>query len=269
MSAASSVSDQPAPALLDRERIIAKPASTAGSCRRPRSASISASAWPTASRCSGSRCRAPSSAPTASRCRNARPGAVTFAEKSLGTLQGADRDRLQLEPVRPRLDVHVLLRAARRLGRDLGRLARARRSAQGGLVSALCWCGGLLISAPRRLHPPALADVDRRRRHRRHRPRPRLHLAGLDAHQMVPRPPRHGDRHGHHGLRRRRHDRLAARHHPDEPLQDGDRSRASGRRSSPSPAIYFVFMLIGAFGYRLPPAGWKPEGWTPPRQRTA
>lgn len=28
-------------------------------------------------------------------------------------------------------------------------------------------------------------------------------------------------------------------------------------------AIYFAFMLIGAFGYRLPPAGWKPEGWTP------
>jgi MFS family permease len=29
-------------------------------------------------------------------------------------------------------------------------------------------------------------------------------------------------------------------------------------------AIYFAFMLIGAFGYRLPPAGWRPEGWTPP-----
>ncbi len=28
--------------------------------------------------------------------------------------------------------------------------------------------------------------------------------------------------------------------------------------------IYFVFMMIGAFGYRLPPAGWKPQGWTPP-----
>jgi MFS family permease len=28
-------------------------------------------------------------------------------------------------------------------------------------------------------------------------------------------------------------------------------------------AIYFVFMLIGAFGYRVPPAGWRPEGWTP------
>jgi MFS family permease len=29
-------------------------------------------------------------------------------------------------------------------------------------------------------------------------------------------------------------------------------------------AIYFVFMLIGAFGYRLPPVGWRPDGWTPP-----
>ena len=29
-------------------------------------------------------------------------------------------------------------------------------------------------------------------------------------------------------------------------------------------AIYFVFMLVGAFGYRIPPVGWHPEGWTPP-----
>ena len=29
-------------------------------------------------------------------------------------------------------------------------------------------------------------------------------------------------------------------------------------------AIYFVFMMSGAFGYRVPPSGWKPEGWTPP-----
>jgi len=28
-------------------------------------------------------------------------------------------------------------------------------------------------------------------------------------------------------------------------------------------AIYFVFMLGGAFGYRLPATGWKPAGWTP------
>ncbi len=29
-------------------------------------------------------------------------------------------------------------------------------------------------------------------------------------------------------------------------------------------AIYFVFMMAGAFGYRVPPAGWRPEGWHPP-----
>jgi MFS family permease len=28
--------------------------------------------------------------------------------------------------------------------------------------------------------------------------------------------------------------------------------------------IYFVYMTAGAFGYRIPPAGWRPEGWTPP-----
>ncbi|MEI7968775.1 MAG: OFA family MFS transporter [Betaproteobacteria bacterium] len=28
--------------------------------------------------------------------------------------------------------------------------------------------------------------------------------------------------------------------------------------------VYFVFMMIGAFGYRVPPSGWRPEGWTPP-----
>jgi MFS family permease len=34
-------------------------------------------------------------------------------------------------------------------------------------------------------------------------------------------------------------------------------------------AIYFVFMLLGAFGYRVPPAGWRPEGWTPPNSANA
>jgi MFS family permease len=29
-------------------------------------------------------------------------------------------------------------------------------------------------------------------------------------------------------------------------------------------AVYFVFMLAGSFGYRIPPANWKPEGWSPP-----
>jgi MFS family permease len=34
-------------------------------------------------------------------------------------------------------------------------------------------------------------------------------------------------------------------------------------------AIYFFFMLIGAFRYRIPPAGWRPEGWTPPAKSNA
>lgn len=29
-------------------------------------------------------------------------------------------------------------------------------------------------------------------------------------------------------------------------------------------SLYFVAMMCGAFLYRVPPTGWKPEGWTPP-----
>ncbi len=29
-------------------------------------------------------------------------------------------------------------------------------------------------------------------------------------------------------------------------------------------AIYIAFMMSGAFGYRVPPEGWQPDGWTPP-----
>ena len=32
-------------------------------------------------------------------------------------------------------------------------------------------------------------------------------------------------------------------------------------------AIYFCFMMFGAFSYRVPPAGWTPEGWTPPHDK--
>ena len=32
---------------------------------------------------------------------------------------------------------------------------------------------------------------------------------------------------------------------------------------------YFVYMMAGAFGYRVPPAGWRPEGWTPPASANA
>ncbi len=34
-------------------------------------------------------------------------------------------------------------------------------------------------------------------------------------------------------------------------------------------AIYFVAMMCGAFGYRLPPDGWRPAGWSPPAQQSA
>ncbi len=34
-------------------------------------------------------------------------------------------------------------------------------------------------------------------------------------------------------------------------------------------AIYFVAMLLGAFGYRVPPTGWKPAGWAPPVKQAA
>ncbi len=33
--------------------------------------------------------------------------------------------------------------------------------------------------------------------------------------------------------------------------------------------VYFVFMTIGAFSYRIPPAGWVPEGWTAPAKANA
>jgi MFS family permease len=31
-------------------------------------------------------------------------------------------------------------------------------------------------------------------------------------------------------------------------------------------AIYFFFMMVGAFRYRLPPTSWRPDGWTPPSE---
>ena len=34
-------------------------------------------------------------------------------------------------------------------------------------------------------------------------------------------------------------------------------------------AVYFIFMIIGALSYRVPPTGWKPAGWTPPANAAA
>lgn len=34
-------------------------------------------------------------------------------------------------------------------------------------------------------------------------------------------------------------------------------------------AVYFVFMMLGAFAYRVPPSGWKPADWSPPASASA
>ena len=33
--------------------------------------------------------------------------------------------------------------------------------------------------------------------------------------------------------------------------------------------VYFVFMMAGALGYRVPETGWKPAGWTPPPEQVS
>lgn len=33
--------------------------------------------------------------------------------------------------------------------------------------------------------------------------------------------------------------------------------------------VYFVFMMLGALSYRVPTSDWKPEGWTPPQPQAA
>ncbi len=213
-------------------------ASTAGWCRRRRCASTSASAWRMASRCSGSRCKARCQAPTAKRLPECSAGAITFGEKAAGTLKAlfaTDCNWSQFDLGWMYTFFFVLLGVSAAIWGGWLERAGPRKA---GLVSTLCWCGGLLISALGVDIASALDALARLGHHRRHWPRPRLHLARLDAHQVVPGPARHGDRHGHHGLRRRRHDRLAARDPAHVPLQDADRSRRRtdlhrhGRRST-------------------------------------
>ena len=109
---------------------------------------------------------------------------------------------------------------------------------------------------------PAVAAVPRLRRHRRHRPRHRLHLTGLDAHQVVPRPAGTGDRPGDHGLRRRRAHRRATLQPVDGAFDPGFVPTEPGAVASGSAlsqtfitlgVVYTVFMLIGAALIRVPP----------------
>ena len=137
------------------------------------------------------------------------------------------------------------------------RAAQGRRRGRAVLVRRPADLGA------RRLYPSDLADVAGLRRDRRHRPRPGLHLAGLDPDQMVSRPARHGDRHGHHGLWRRRHDRRAAGRHADEHLPHAHLGRRLADLRGDGGDL---FRLHDGRRPRLSRAadGWRPDGWTPP-----
>ena len=113
-------------------------------------------------------------------------GATTFGEKAAGTLQAlfttsCNWSQFDLGWMYTLFFVLLGISAAI-WGGWLERVGPRKA----GVVAAL-----LLVRRPsdlgaRRLYPSALADVARLRRHRRLRSRPRLHLAGLDADQMVP-----------------------------------------------------------------------------------
>ncbi len=77
-------------------------------------------------------------------------------------------------------------------------------------VAGCCWSLGFVVSAARRGDRPVVARLPRLRRDRRHRARDRLHLARLDADQVVPGPAGPRDRPGDHGLRGRSAGRRAA-----------------------------------------------------------
>src|ERR1700685_4176527 len=96
---------------------------------------------------------------------------------------------------------------------------------KGGVVAALCWSGGLLIGAfgiyvhqlwIMWLGAGVIGGV---------RLRPGYIFPGPHLVQLFSRSSRHGDRHGHHGVWRRRHDRCAAGQYPDQLLQDPDLGR--------------------------------------------
>ena len=104
-------------------------------------------------------------------------------------------------------------------------------------VAACCWGARLRRRRRGRRGRPAVARLPRLRRDRRHRPRHRLHLAGLDADQVVPGPPGPRDRPGDHGLRRRRARRRAALGRAARRVRrqrPPTRSRPPSSRSAPS-----------------------------------
>ena len=166
---------------------------------------------------------------------------------------------------RPGLDLLDRDRGARRFRRTVGRWVEAGGPRRAMFTAGLCWAGGLIISALGVYAHQSLADVSRLWRDRRLRSRPRLHLAGVDPDQVVPGSPRHGDRHGHHGLRRRRVDRFAAVGLADATTSDLDLVGVWETFITLG-VVYFVFMMVGAVIYSPAAPGWKPDRLDPPRE---
>jgi MFS family permease len=190
-------------------------------------------------------------------------GAVTFAEKSLGTLRAltaTDCNWSQFDLGWMYTFFFVLLGVSAAIWGGWLERAGPRKA---GLVSALCWCGGLLIAALGvYIHQLWLmwlgAGV--------------IGGIGLGLGYISPVstlikwfPDRRGMATG-----------MAIMGFGGGAMIGSPLATIlmSNFRTDTNPgvwetyvamaALYFAFMLIGAFGYRLPPAGWKPEGWTPP-----
>ena len=141
-----------------------------------------------------------------------------------------------LEAHRTRLDFLDRDGVPRPVGRGVRPLGRGRRPAQGDVHRRRVLGERVPDLGARRLSAQSLDHLSRLRRDRRLRARHRLHLAGLDADEMVSRPSGHGHRHGDHGFRRRRVDRLAAVGLADEQVRELDPTSACSTPSSRSAA---------------------------------
>ena len=119
-------------------------------------------------------------------------------------------DRRRLEAHRARLDFFDRDGLSWPVCRGLRTLGRGRRPTQGDVYRRRMLGQRVPDLGAWRLPAQSLDHLSRLRRHRRLCARHRLHLAGLDIDEMVPRPPGHGHGDGDHGLRRRRTDRIAA-----------------------------------------------------------
>ncbi len=130
-------------------------------------------------------------------------------------------------------------------------------------TAAVCFRRRVSGLGRRRRRALVLAGHSRLRRPRRHRSRARLHLAGLDADQVVPGPPGHGDRTRDHGIRRRRNDRARHCRSPSWRTSRPPHRWASRTTFVAMGIIYFIFMMFGVFTVRLPAPGWAPAGFVP------